>query len=539
MSKEQNIVLPQEGVHEIPTRPSLAKARVVSVATLLLGALGVGAAFLLPVALNTFLGRHPLLGTALNERSITPILLVLFELMKVMGLLCGAIGLVSLFRSTQTYRLLRAVLAVAFLVIASYVVVTWLAGDFVLELNLELDGQKQDRATLGLFWWNVSWQALALLVYIAWLQVMLRSRSVYAAFTREEGAPLEGDMKLEDLRTHGQDPRSRLSFYASVVTHILVIIIIPWLVQLGGCVEAYKVPKGSGNPVVAMVKMVKPEKKKKKTMTLRPSSAIIYEIPDLDNTEVDQVMEDKTQVQYQALANAKAGKMGKGGGDKGGWPEGMDDYKIRFIRLEHSGVGWDDGMDAASGADINFMRAFAKNTGFKNIAPKGEKHSIALLAKYPKDGFPPFVFLTGNGSMGSVSASDRKILREYCLKGGMLIADAGSPEFHRSFTHFIQSVFPDKPLLDIADDDMLYQMPYGFPNGAPAFWHHGGRRALGMKHENRWMVFYHPGDMNDAWKNAGFTDVTPEMRDAAMQLGINLVYYAFNQWDDAVAKARK
>ena len=52
-------------------------------------------------------------------------------------------------------------------------------------------------------------------------------------------------------------------------------------------------------------------------------------------------------------------------------------------------------------------------------------------------------------------------------------------------------------------------------------------------------MFYHPGDMNDAWKSQGYTDVTPEMRQAAMNLGVNIVYYAFNAWDDAVAKARK
>jgi hypothetical protein len=82
-------------------------------------------------------------------------------------------------------------------------------------------------------------------------------------------------------------------------------------------------------------------------------------------------------------------------------------------------------------------------------------------------------------------------------------------------------------------------VPFGFPNGAPAFWHHGGRRALGVKHEGRWVVFYHPGDMNDAWKSQGFTDVSPEMRDAAMNLGVNLINYAFNQWDEQVAKKRK
>ena len=45
--------------------------------------------------------------------------------------------------------------------------------------------------------------------------------------------------------------------------------------------------------------------------------------------------------------------------------------------------------------------------------------------------------------------------------------------------------------------------------------------------------------MNDAWKSPGYSEVTPEMRDAAMYLGVNLVYYAFNQWDDAVSKKRK
>jgi hypothetical protein len=397
---------------------------------------------------------------------------------------------------------------------------------------------KQDRATVLLLWWDVAWPALGVAAYAAWLHVMLRSRSVHAAFTGQSGAAMAGDRVLEDLRTHGRDPRHRRSLYASVATHLVILVIIPYILSMGGCVEAYRVPQGSGNPVVAMVKMVKPKKKKKKSLTLRPDSAILFEVPDLDNTEVDQQMEEQTQLTYEATSNAKAGKMGQGGGTQGGWPEGMENYRIRLIRLEHAGAGWDDGMDHTS-ADINFLRAFSQATGFKKIASKGESHSIALLGKYPDDGFPPFVYLTGNADMGRVSTADIKILREYCLKGGMLIADAGSMRFHQSFTHFMRQVFPDKPLLDIANDDMIYQIPYSFPEGAPAFWHHGGHRALGIKHENRWAVFYHPGDINDAWKSQAYADVTPEMRDAAMNLGVNLVYYAFSQWNDAVAKKRK
>lgn len=548
MEKTEQMRLPAEGLHEIPTKASAFKARVVSLAAILLAGPGVFAAWIVPGLLAAFLARSAKAAALLGDNGLSLALQVLFPVMGALGLVIAAGGLISLYRRPLTYRILRAALAIVYPLLAVYICIAWEAAFSILDANLELDGQKQDRATILLLWWHVSWPAIATMLYVAWLHVMLNSRSVLSAFTGEDGAPLKGDVVLENIRTHGQDAHVRRSFYASWFIHLLVIIIIPWLLSYGGCVESYRVPKGSGTASVVMVgKMVKATKSKKskktkrKHLILRPNSAIIYEIPDLDDTEVDRVMEEQTQVTYQSMAMsgiAKAGAMGKGGGTKGGWPEGMDDYKIRFIRIDHGGDGWNDGMDD-SGADLNFLRAFAKSTGFKNIAAKSESHSIALLAKYSKDGFPPFVYLTGNGSMGAVSSSDRKILREYCLRGGMLIADAGSPAFHNTFIHFMSQVFPDKPLIDISDDDVLYQLPYSFPDGAPAFWHHGGRRALGIKHEGRWIVFYHPGDMNDAWKSPGYTDVTPEMRDAAMQLGVNLVYYAFNQWDDAVAKAKK
>ena len=491
-----------------------------------------------PPALVAMLDSNANVAILLDDNGLASALTICFLAFGIVGTVCGACGVLSLVRITPTYHLLRAALVLVYPAVAAYAVVVWLAIFAVVRAEFEFNGGAQDRATAIVFWWSMCWPALAVGMYAAWLHAMLRCRSVYSAFTRKTGPPMQGDRVLEDVRTHGRDPRARRSIYASFSTHVLILILIPWLLQMRGCVEPYRVPKGSGNPVVAMVKVVKPKKKKTKTLTLRPNSAILFAQPDLDDTEVDRVMDEQTQHTYQASVNAKAGKMGKGGGTKGGWPEGMENYKIRLIHLDHGGAGWDDGMNQTA-ADINFLRAFAQATGFKKIAANGESHSIALLDKYPEDGFPPFVFLTGNRGIGRVSSNDQKILRQYCLKGGMLIADAGSAEFDRSFRGFIRQVFPDKQLLDIADDDMLYQLPYGFPNGAPAFWHHGGRRALGLKHEGRWIAFYHPGDMNDAWKSPGYSDVTPEMRDAAMHLGVNLVYYAFNQWDDAVKKLRK
>ncbi|MFK7852190.1 MAG: DUF4159 domain-containing protein [Akkermansiaceae bacterium] len=542
MTSKSQTKIPAIQVDEIPTNPSPLKAFVISVAMVMLSTLLLGAWYLGSLGLDVFLDKNAQVAILFSDfgsgNHLASLLKLCLQGFGVAGGLCLIAGVLSLVKKRLTYHFLSLSLIAVYLVIAAYIILTWQGSFAILKSETEIGGAKMDKATTLVFWWTFAWPALALAAYAVWLHVMLRSRSVYAAFSGKTGAPMHGDRVLEDIRTHGRDPRHRRSLYASVFLHLLIIVIIPYLLSLGGCVEAYSVPQGSGNPVVAMVKMVKPKKKKKKTLTLRPNSAIIFEQPDLDNTEVDQVMEEKTQVTYEASANAKAGKMGKGGGTDGGWPEGMEDYKIRFIRLDHGGAGWDDGMNQTA-ADTNFLRAFAQATGFKKIARKGESHSISLLSKYPDDGFPPFVYITGNSNMGNVSTADAKILREYCLKGGMLIGDAGSAKFHQSFLRLMRQVFPDKPLLDIADDDMIYQLPYGFPDGAPAFWAHGGRRASGVKHDGRWCVFYHPGDMNDAWKSQGYTDVTPEMRDAAMNLGINLVYYSFNQWNDAVQKQRK
>ena len=92
----------------------------------------------------------------------------------------------------------------------------------------------------------------------------------------------------------------------------------------------------------------------------------------------------------------------------------------------------------------------------------------------------------------------------------------------------MRQVLPEKPWIDIANDDIIYRQPYRFPKGAPPLWHHSGKRALGIKHNGRWVVFYHQGDINDAWQEGG-SGVSAGTRKLAFKMGINVVNYAFNQ----------
>src|SRR6185295_13636957 len=139
-----------------------------------------------------------------------------------------------------------------------------------------------------------------------------------------------GDLVIENLRTHGRDPVYRKSIFGSLGVHVMVIVVLPWLLSMRGCVTPYRVPKGSGTATgggspqgtgiqqLVQVKIVKSVKKKKRKLLVNPHSAISFHMPDLDDAGVDKAVEQDTQLTYQVdpnrvMANAVTGT----GGPKG------------------------------------------------------------------------------------------------------------------------------------------------------------------------------------------------------------------------------
>src|SRR5262249_3979727 len=156
-------------------------------------------------------------------------------------------------------------------------------------------------------------------------------------------------------------------------------------------------------------------------------------------------------------------------------------------RLEYSGEGWNDGMNDAGRADMNFLEYVHKVSGFK-IAEHPESNRIAQLKRYPRGHEPPFVYMTGGGQGdGSITIPPTDIvgLRDYLLSGGMLFADCGSAAWDRGFRTLMLAVFPDKPFVEVAADDPIFQNPFPFPNGPPPLWHYGGFKCMGIKHQGR------------------------------------------------------
>jgi hypothetical protein len=305
-----------------------------------------------------------------------------------------------------------------------------------------------------------------------------------------------------------------------------------------GCIEPYRVPQGAGNPVVAVV--VTAKVKKTEEILLNEYSSISFNTPDPEESDALAELEVVTERTYEQTQTGTPGPLGEGPGDEGGWPDGLPNGELRWIQLSF-GQGTDDGLTPKTGnAVANFMRRFGQLEQVKfPVRPHGESHSIGLLNSYPKDQQPPWVVMTSDFSF-SIGGSDLQTLIDYVNDGGMIFGDAGSAQFHRSFMGLMKTMGNKMGLrpVTIGLDDPIHNRPYRFPDGFPSISDHGvGSAPWGLKNkEGSWIVYYFPGDLNDAWKDRSSVD--KRNQDKAFHMGINIIYYAVTNYVKIAAQKR-
>lgn len=139
----------------------------------------------------------------------------------------------------------------------------------------------------------------------------------------------------------------------------------------------------------------------------------------------------------------------------------------------------------------------------------------------------PYLYMTGHGNV-RFSEADLVTLRRYLQQGGFLHAD-DNYGMDESFRRELARVFPDRPLAEVPLDHPIYNLVYQFPRGVPKIHEHDGKPAqgFGIFLDGRLAVFYtYQSDLGDGWEDLDVHQDAPEVREAALRMGVNLVAYA-------------
>jgi uncharacterized protein DUF4159 len=139
----------------------------------------------------------------------------------------------------------------------------------------------------------------------------------------------------------------------------------------------------------------------------------------------------------------------------------------------------------------------------------------------------PFLYMTGHGNV-HWSDRDLAILRRYLQQGGFLHAD-DNYGMDASIRRELGRLFPDHPLVEVPLDHPIYHLIYDFPKGIPKIHVHDGKPAqgFGIFLDGRLVVYYsYQSDLGDGWEDPEVHHDTPEKRESALRMGVNLFAYA-------------
>lgn len=141
----------------------------------------------------------------------------------------------------------------------------------------------------------------------------------------------------------------------------------------------------------------------------------------------------------------------------------------------------------------------------------------------------PFVHMTGHGNV-VFSAQEAQNLRNYLIGGGFLhISDNyGMDPYIRPM---MKRVFPELEFVELPFAHAIYHQKFNFPQGLPKVHEHDGKppRGFGLFWEGRLVCFYDlECDLGDGWEDPGVHGDSEATRTKALQMGANIVRYAFS-----------
>ena len=218
------------------------------------------------------------------------------------------------------------------------------------------------------------------------------------------------------------------------------------------------------------------------------------------------------------------------------WPTS----ELHFTRMYYNGGGYDRGWGGGSWttdypeAEEHFGMGVGRLTRVDIGEPRMLQVTDDTIFNYPW----LYAVEVGRWYLDDVEAAR---LREYLLRGGFLMTD----DFHgsRQWANFLESmqrVFPDRPIVDIADNDEVFHVLYDLDQRIqiPGIY----PLRYGQTYEQdgivpRWRGIYDDAgrlmvainfnmDLGDAWEHADDPFYPEAMTGLAYRFAVNYVIYA-------------
>ena len=196
--------------------------------------------------------------------------------------------------------------------------------------------------------------------------------------------------------------------------------------------------------------------------------------------------------------------------------------EFNIARIQYSGGG-DWYCDPSSLP--NLLKYLKTNTP---MTEAGKEIRIKLTDNNAKHF--PYLYITGHGN---IKFSENEIieLRSILINGGFLHAD-DNYGMDESFRREIKKVFPNKDFIELPYDHPVFSSYYNFKNGLPKIHEHDGKppQALGIYENDKLVILYtYESDLGDGWEDPAVHNDPLELRELALKMGVNIIYYALTQ----------
>lgn len=202
---------------------------------------------------------------------------------------------------------------------------------------------------------------------------------------------------------------------------------------------------------------------------------------------------------------------------------GADKSALIIPRLKYDGGGdWYTGPTSM----INLLREIEKRLGIPTVAD-----NIAVSVSDPELFKYPMIYLTGHGNL-KFKDQDLNTIKAYLDNGGfMWINDSYGLE--KFVKNEVKRLYPDKELIQLPANHAIFHNVYDFPEGLPKIHEHDNKppAAYALYDKGRMKILYlFESDIGDGLEDAGIHKVdTPEIREQAMKMAINITIFAMMQ----------